>query len=94
VALPVVLDVRGLRRTFGSVVVAVEVHDLSSRVKTVQEASQLGSIVVLPLVVVLLAQLGGRLHLGVPQALLLGATGVLLRIGQRWCSRESLLTRT
>ncbi len=71
---------------------------ISSRVGTVQESSQLGSIVVLPLLVLLLAQLGGTLHLGVPQALLLGgllwsATAVLLRLGRRWCSRESLLLR-
>ncbi len=71
---------------------------ISSRVGTVQEASQLGSIVVLPLLMVLLAQLGGRLHLGVPQALWLGAglwaaTVALLRVGRRWCSREALLLR-
>ncbi len=71
---------------------------ISSRVGTVQESSQLGSIVVLPLLVLLLAQLGGRLHLGVPQALLLGtllwtATGLLLRAGRSWCSREALLLR-
>jgi ABC-2 type transport system permease protein len=71
---------------------------ISSRVGTVQESSQLGSIVVLPLLVLLLAQLGGRLNLGVTQALLLGAflwaaTAVLLRVGQRWCSREALLLR-
>lgn len=71
---------------------------ISSRVKTVQEASQLGAMVVLPLLFVLLAQLGGRLHLGVPQALGIGAclwaaTFVLLRIGRRWCSRQELLTR-
>jgi hypothetical protein len=55
-------------------------------------------MVVLPLLFVLLAQLGGRLHLGVPQALGIGAclwaaTFVLLRIGRRWCSRQELLTR-
>jgi len=71
---------------------------ISSRVGTVQESSQLGSIVVMPLLVLLLAQLGGRLHLGVPQALLLGGflwatTLVLLRLGRRWCSREALLLR-
>ncbi len=71
---------------------------ISSRVKTVQEASQLGAMVVLPLLFVLMAQLSGRLHLGVPQALVIGAllwaaTGVLLRLGIRWCSREQLLTR-
>jgi len=72
---------------------------ISSRVKTVQEASQLGAMVVLPLLFVLLAQLGGRLHLGVPQALGIGAllwaaTVLLLRVGRRWCSREALLTRS
>ncbi len=72
---------------------------ISSRVGTVQESSQLGSIVVLPLLVLLLAQLGGRLHLGVPQALMLGsvlwlATLALLRVGRRWFSREALLLRS
>jgi ABC-2 type transport system permease protein len=71
---------------------------ISSRVGTVQESSQLGSIVVVPILVLLLAQLFGRLHLGVPQALLLGAVlwaavALLLRVGRRWCSRESLLLR-
>lgn len=71
---------------------------VSSRVKTVQEATQVGAFVVLPLLVVLLAQLGGRFELGVQSALGLGAllwtaTAALIHVGRRWCSREVLLTR-
>jgi len=71
---------------------------ISARVSTVQEASQLGSVVVVPLVMLVVAQVSGRLYLDAPRALLLGAAlwglaALLLLAARRLCSRELLMTR-
>ena len=71
---------------------------ISARVRTVQEASQLGSVVVIPLVMLVVAQVSGRLYLDLPRALWLGAalwsmSGLLLLAARRLCSRELLMTR-
>lgn len=71
---------------------------ISGRVKTFQEAYQLGGIVVLPIVVLMIAQLGGVLFLGELTALVLGAAiwvinAALLWFGVKTFRREELLTR-
>jgi ABC-type Na+ efflux pump permease subunit len=71
---------------------------ISSRVKTFQEASQLGGIVVLPIVFLLIAQLAGVLFLGPSITFLLGAAiwvadAALLWFGVKTFDREELLAR-
>ncbi len=71
---------------------------ISSRVKTFQEASQLGGIVVLPIVILLIAQLAGVVFLGPSISFLLGAAiwaadAGLLWFGVKTFGREELLAR-
>jgi ABC-2 type transport system permease protein len=71
---------------------------ISSRVKTFQEASQLGGIVVLPIVVLLIAQLAGVVFLGPAITFVLGAVIWVLDAGLLWFGvktfrREELLAR-
>lgn len=71
---------------------------ISSRVKTFQEASQLGGIVVLPVVILLVAQMTGAVFLGPAISLVLGAViwvldAALLWIGVKTFGREELLAR-
>lgn len=71
---------------------------ISSRVKTFQEASQLGGIVVLPIVILLIAQLSGAFFLGPAITFVLGAVVWLLDAGLLWFGvktfrREELLAR-
>jgi ABC-type Na+ efflux pump permease subunit len=71
---------------------------ISSRVKTFQEASQLSGIVVLPIVVLLIAQLAGVIFLGPAITFVLGAVIWVLDAGLIWFGvktfrREELLAR-
>lgn len=71
---------------------------ISARVRTVQEASQLGSVVVVPVVMMVVAQLSGRLYLDLPRVLALGAVlvavdALLLAAASRMCRREVLMGR-
>jgi ABC-type Na+ efflux pump permease subunit len=70
---------------------------VSARVRGFQEAYQLGGLVVLPLVVLLIAQLAGVLFLDALTGLLIGVVvwliaAAVLRIGFRSFQRERLLT--
>ena len=69
---------------------------ISSRVKTFQEASQLGGIVVLPIVILMIAQLAGVVFLGPAVTFVLGAVIWALDAGILWLGvktfrREELL---
>ena len=69
---------------------------ISSRVKTFQEASQLGGIVVLPIVILLIAQLTGVVFLGPAITFVLGAVIWVMDAGLLWFGvktfrREELL---
>lgn len=69
---------------------------VSSRVRGFQEAYQLGGLIVLPLVLLIVAQLTGVLFLEAPVALLIGAVvwavaGGVLWLGFRVFRREQLL---
>ncbi len=71
---------------------------ISARVRTVQEASQLGSVVVIPVVMLVLGQLTGKLYLALPQVILMGGVLwavdlALLAVASRWCRREVLMSR-
>jgi ABC-type transport system involved in multi-copper enzyme maturation permease subunit len=71
---------------------------ISARTRTVQEASQLGSIVVVPLVMLVVAQLSGRLYLTLPRALAMGAAlwavdAALFIAADRLCRRDLLVGR-
>ena len=71
---------------------------ISSRVKTFQEASQLGGIVVLPIVILMVAQLAGIVFLGPAITLVLGAVIWVIDTGLLWFGvktfrREELLAR-
>jgi ABC-type Na+ efflux pump permease subunit len=70
---------------------------VSARVRGFQEAYQLGGLVVLPLIVLLVAQLGGILFLDATVAVILGLlvwvlAAAVLRVGYRSFQRERLLT--
>lgn len=62
---------------------------VSSRVSTFQEAYQLGAIVVLPLLLLLFAQIGGVLYFTPLIVLLIGALVWLLTIGLIWFGAQS-----
>lgn len=71
---------------------------ISARVRTVQEASQLGSIIVIPVVMLVLAQLSGRVTLDLSRVLLMGlflwtVDALLLACARLVCRRHALLTR-
>ncbi len=71
---------------------------VSSRVSTMQEASQLSSLVVVPLVALAALQVSGRVELSLERvsvmAAVLWATAlVLLVFAARSCSRDALLSR-
>lgn len=71
---------------------------VSARVRTVQEATQIGSVVVLPVVMMVVGQLSGRLYLDLPRVLILGGVlwavdlGLLI-MARRWCRRDVLMSR-
>jgi ABC-2 type transport system permease protein len=70
---------------------------ISSRVRDPQSAQQLGSLIVLPLVGALVAQITGLVNVGVPvvlgTALFIGALDLLLlALGVRLFRRETILT--
>jgi ABC-type Na+ efflux pump permease subunit len=70
---------------------------VSARVRGFQEAYQVGGLVVLPLVILLIAQLAGVLFLDAPFAILIGLgvwliAGAVLRLGYGSFQRERLLT--
>lgn len=71
---------------------------LSARAKTTQEATQLGGVLILPLVALAVAQATGALALGAATVAVAGAAlwvlaAVLLRAGTRSLQRERLVTR-
>jgi len=71
---------------------------ISARTRTVQEASQLGSIVVVPMVMLVVAQLSGRVYLDLPRALSMGAALWVLDLSLLWvadrlCRRDLLVGR-
>jgi ABC-2 type transport system permease protein len=71
---------------------------VSARTRTVQEASQIGGAVVLPLVIVAVGQSSGLLLVTVPVALAMGAAvwalaAVLVWGGARRFTRDALVTR-
>jgi len=71
---------------------------ISARVRTVQEASQLGSIVVIPIVMLVVGQLSGQLHLTLSRVIGMGLAlwcvdlGLLL-LARRLCRRDVLMSR-
>jgi ABC-type Na+ efflux pump permease subunit len=71
---------------------------VSARVKTLQEAFQLGGLVVLPVVALMLGQIGGVLYLSAPVVFGLGVVlwavvVLLLRVGGNAFSRAEVLAR-
>ena len=71
---------------------------ISTRVKTYQEATQLGSVIVLPIVGMLLAQVGGLLYFNVGVVFLLGLalwiiTALILFVGIRQFERDAIFAR-
>jgi ABC-2 type transport system permease protein len=70
----------------------------SSRVQTLQAAHQIGSLVVLPIVVLLVTQIGGVLlfslaRVAVMGAILWGSLALLLRLGAASLPRSRLAER-
>jgi ABC-2 type transport system permease protein len=68
---------------------------ISARVKGFQEAYQLGGLVVLPVIILLLAQVGGVVFLGpglllVAGGVLLALAAVVLRVGAASVARTRL----
>lgn len=71
---------------------------VSSRVKTFQEASQLGGVVVVPLVLLVIGQAAGVIYFSIGMVLLLGLAlwivdGILLWIGVRGFNRSELIAQ-
>lgn len=71
---------------------------VSSRVRTFQEAYQLGAIIVLPLLLLLFGQIGGFIYFTPLFVLIIGAILWLITIGLIWFgarsfSRDELITR-
>lgn len=71
---------------------------VSSRVQSLQSAHQIGSLVVLPMILLIVAQVGGVIRLGTDLALLLGLvlwllSAALLRLGAASLRRETLALR-
>jgi len=71
---------------------------VSTKVKTFQEANQLGSTVVIPILLLVFGQIGGVMYFSVPVVLLVGLVFwiidvVLIRIGVRTFARGELIAR-
>jgi len=71
---------------------------LSTKVKTFQEANQIGGIVVVPILLLVFAQVGGVLYFSVPVALIVGGVLwacdiALIGLGVRTFARGELIAR-
>ncbi|MBZ0298521.1 MAG: ABC transporter permease subunit [Anaerolineae bacterium] len=62
---------------------------VSSRVSTFQEAYQLGSIVVVPILLLLFGQIGGIIYFSIPVVLLVGLVLWLIDLGVLWFGARS-----